>query len=761
MTVPATPRIAGPYIGNAAATSFAFGFKVFVRTDVQLVVYLADGSTVPTVLDSNYAVTLNPDQANSPGGAVTYPITGSPLPAGATLTIAGSLPYDQTLSLPGGGNFNPMAIERAFDRTEIQIQQILERQGRSLTLPLGEGAVTTFPPIASRANKLLGFDAQGKFIGVLPTAGDAVSLAIDLQNTGTPAKGAGQLGYDAALAYVGRTVGRKLRELVSVFDYIPVSEHAAIKAGNSTLDVSSYINAALAAAQTVYVPAGGYFTRRPINMSARRNGIGLFANRQLIGEGSGNSIINAYTGNYPILDRTGSSNCLLQGIAFRSDNPSYAAGLTAADCSSIGIMNRRGSTATLTQYCHYNRDVDVRINLTSAPARNGGTGTVGFIDCGGEHIESDNLQVYANVPYVAHNVLQFAVSNSSDIPTFGVEYEPPFAGTPISTSVIQNRLASLISYDAFRVIWLFQVTNIEFSTLYTSTRVLAGGAPAYAESFRINSCAGVTINGFQEVSGKTGATYRPDHAYLTIDGTNVNINIKMLRTAFDVGFPLAAVAAPSCALLNNVYIAGFDINCGNVIGDYDASVDNLGFPNEAISVTGTPNALRNGKFTFDSVFSRTNGNVFGTIGPWSANVDGVNHLSGASYHGSVRGTFTPTARGLTAAGVGTYLFQAGTYAKSGRTLTFTIALAWSGHTGTGGMQVAGLPFNSDANVEQAVSVYYDGLASIAGRQLVCKTTVNSGVLTLFVSDPGGGGVSGLAFDSVVASLIISGSIVIA
>jgi len=212
MTVTASPRIAGPYIGNASATSFPFAFKVFARSDVQVAIYLADGTAVPAVLDSNYTVTLNADQTTAPGGSVLYPVAGAPLPVGATLTIAGALPYNQTLTLPGGGNFNPVAIENAFDRTEIQIQQLLEKSGRALTFPLGEGAAPAFPPVAERANKLLGFDASGDFIGVLPTAGDATSLALDLTNKVNAAKGAGMLGFNGQLNYAAGTIGWALQQ---------------------------------------------------------------------------------------------------------------------------------------------------------------------------------------------------------------------------------------------------------------------------------------------------------------------------------------------------------------------------------------------------------------------------------------------------------------------------------------------------------------------------------------------------------------------
>ncbi len=56
------------------------------------------------------------------------------------------------------------------------------------------------------------------------------------------------------------------------------------------------------------------------------------------------------------------------------------------------------------------------------------------------------------------------------------------------------------------------------------------------------------------------------------------------------------------------------------------------------------------------------------------------------------GTFSPTIIGATTAGTGTYSLQLGRYTRVGRAVYIQIQLAWSAHTGTGNMKVAGLPF---------------------------------------------------------------------
>lgn len=156
MTISSTARRAGPFLGNGTATSFAFTFKVFSSADI--LVTLADSAGVETVLvlDTDFTVTLNANQDTSPGGSITYPITGAPLAVGSSLSIVGDLDYDQPYDIPAGGNFSPLALENQLDRTIMQIQQLDERIDRALLLPVNSSFTVALPTPA--AGELLGWD---------------------------------------------------------------------------------------------------------------------------------------------------------------------------------------------------------------------------------------------------------------------------------------------------------------------------------------------------------------------------------------------------------------------------------------------------------------------------------------------------------------------------------------------------------------------------------------------------------------------------
>jgi hypothetical protein len=175
MTTPSTPRKAGPLLGTGAQTSWPFTFKVFAASDIAVTIANNLGVETALVLNADYSVTLNSNQDTSPGGTVTYPISGSALPSGSRLTIFGNLPYDQPLDLPSGGNFSPLALENQLDRLTMQIQQLREQVGRALQVSVTSSADVRLP--APSANELIGWDSTGSNLANVPLSDLATALA--------------------------------------------------------------------------------------------------------------------------------------------------------------------------------------------------------------------------------------------------------------------------------------------------------------------------------------------------------------------------------------------------------------------------------------------------------------------------------------------------------------------------------------------------------------------------------------------------------
>lgn len=118
--------------GNGATTVFSFGIISGGAQNIE-VIHTPSGGT-PTILStSSYSITIPPIAPGSlwaTGGFVTYPLSGSPIPSGDTLTIQRILPLEQLTDISSQGNFYPDVVEQALDTLEMQIQQISVRTGQ-------------------------------------------------------------------------------------------------------------------------------------------------------------------------------------------------------------------------------------------------------------------------------------------------------------------------------------------------------------------------------------------------------------------------------------------------------------------------------------------------------------------------------------------------------------------------------------------------------------------------------------------------------
>jgi hypothetical protein len=119
------------------------------------------------------------------------------------------------------------------------------------------------------------------------------------------------------------------------------------------------------------------------------------------------------------------------------------------------------------------------------------------------------------------------------------------------------------------------------------------------------------------------------------------------------------------------------------------------------------------------------------------------------------GTWTPAFTGTSTAGSGSYSFQAGSYTKVGRLVTIYGGMQFSSGTGTGNLQISGLPFSSN-NFGSISIVSSDNLAFTAGSTL---TGYSSGTNIQLQQIPSGGAGSTAAvpYDANIAQFIFFGS----
>lgn len=203
MTIDSSIRRAGPFKGNGSSVQFPFEFKVFERSDV--LVTLADSDNAETVLqlDADYEVTLNDNQDQAPGGVVSYPISGAPMPTGFRLTISGNVPYAQPTSITNQGGFYPKVLEDALDRAVIQIQQLAEQLSRSFQAPISGGATVEELLRKLEAQLALVESVYDQLSNIEAVANNEANINTTASNVGAVVSVAGDLGgtWRSGVAY--------------------------------------------------------------------------------------------------------------------------------------------------------------------------------------------------------------------------------------------------------------------------------------------------------------------------------------------------------------------------------------------------------------------------------------------------------------------------------------------------------------------------------------------------------------------------------
>lgn len=124
------------YEGNGAATQFPTSFQLVSAGEIRVVLRrpipgsgFVDEELIP---GSDYSVTWD-DQGN---GAVTYPVSGAPMPEGHFLTIVSDVSISQEKSWGNLDAIDTKEIEKADDKLTRICQQLKDRLDRCVRLPV-------------------------------------------------------------------------------------------------------------------------------------------------------------------------------------------------------------------------------------------------------------------------------------------------------------------------------------------------------------------------------------------------------------------------------------------------------------------------------------------------------------------------------------------------------------------------------------------------------------------------------------------------
>lgn len=225
------------YVANGTQSVFAYPFPIFLNSDLK--VYF-DGAPQFSGFDVAGA-------GETAGGDITF---DTPPSNGMIVTLAREIPIERVSDFIEGGDFSAAAINNELDYMVAGQQQLQRETAAMLRYSAHEtpGNVE-MPDRLLRANKALGFDGNGDPI--------AVSLAGSMAAPDYTALGTGALT---------RTSQDKFSDIVSVKDF-------GAKGDGLTDDTVS-IQQALAAHDSIYIPAGTYFITGTITLGEKQSLIG-------------------------------------------------------------------------------------------------------------------------------------------------------------------------------------------------------------------------------------------------------------------------------------------------------------------------------------------------------------------------------------------------------------------------------------------------------------------------------------------------------
>ena len=159
MTISST-TVKNSYSCNGSTTAFAYTFKIFANTDLQVIIRSSTGTETVKTLTTHYTVSGVGDAS---GGNVTFTSGNTPA-SGETVVIRRAVPQTQAIDYIANDPFPAESHEEGLDRATMTTQQVQEELDRSLKLSRTNTMTSTeFTVGASdRANKVLAFDSSGE-----------------------------------------------------------------------------------------------------------------------------------------------------------------------------------------------------------------------------------------------------------------------------------------------------------------------------------------------------------------------------------------------------------------------------------------------------------------------------------------------------------------------------------------------------------------------------------------------------------------------
>ena len=190
-TIPANDR-RERFVASGGQTIFPFDFPIYTSADLA-VLRLRAGVETTLALGADYTLAGANEQA---GGTLTLTVGAT---AGDVIVLLSNQASGRQASFTNGGDLPSASLEAEFNRLAIQMQQALATVARALRLSETDPSQAILPPATDRANRNLGFDANGSPVAVVPEGGTlaVTPYALSLLSAAAASAARGVLGSGA------------------------------------------------------------------------------------------------------------------------------------------------------------------------------------------------------------------------------------------------------------------------------------------------------------------------------------------------------------------------------------------------------------------------------------------------------------------------------------------------------------------------------------------------------------------------------------
>ena len=250
MTISST-TVKNSYSGNGSTTQFAYTFKIFADSDLQVIIRSSTGTETVKTITTHYTVA---GAGNANGGSVTF--TSGNIPAsGETVVLRRAVPQTQAIDYIANDPFPAESHEEGLDRATMTTQQIQEELNRAIKLSRTNTMTSTeFTTSASdRANKILAFDSSGELsvtqeLGTFKGTDATVTTAAYVQRDIIKSTTASELN-NVYICVADSVVGDSLTD-TDHFQLLVDAVSAATSATNAATSATASASSATAAASS-------------------------------------------------------------------------------------------------------------------------------------------------------------------------------------------------------------------------------------------------------------------------------------------------------------------------------------------------------------------------------------------------------------------------------------------------------------------------------------------------------------------------------